>query len=116
MAIQVVTIDTQDFQSIITDAYKEGYIKAQRDWAAEKAAQKEEQKFGEIIRGCKELRQYLMHKTYWVGSVSTLSKVAPQLLTDGDKLGHGLIFRRTCIDHAFANGFRFQTVKKTLNK
>ena len=112
MAIQVVTIDTQDFQSIIADAYKEGYIKAQRDRAAEKAVQKEEPKFGEIIRGCKELRQYLIYKEYWSGSVSTLSKVAPQLLAEGDKQGHGLIFRRTCIDHSFANGFRFQSLPK----
>jgi len=107
MALQVITIDTQDFQSIITDAYREGFLKAQRDWAAEKATQKEEPKFGEIIRGCKELRQYLIYKAYWSGSVSTLSKVAPQLVAEGDKYGHGLIFRRGCIDHAFATGFHF---------
>lgn len=107
MTIQVVTIGTQELQSIITDAYKEGYIKAQQEWAAEKAAQEAEPKFGEIIRGCKELGQYLSYKEYWHGSLSTLSKVAPQLVAEGDKQGHGLIFRRTCIDHDFANGFRF---------
>jgi len=112
MTIQVITIGTQELQSIISDAYKEGYVKAQREWVAEKAAQKEEPKFGEIIRGCKELRQYLIYKEYWNGSISTLSKVAPQLVADGDKEGHGLIFRRTCIDHSFATGFRFQMLPK----
>ena len=109
MSIQVVTLSVLEFQGVITDAYKEGYIKAQREWVAEKAAQKDEPKFGEIIRGCKELRQYLIFKGYWSGSVSTLSKVAPQLLSDGDRQGFGLIFRRGCIDHAFATGFHFQT-------
>lgn len=112
MTVQVITIGTEELKDIITDAYKEGYIKAQKEWDAEKAAKKEEPKFGEIIRGCKELRQYLLYKEYWVGSVSTLSKVAAQLLTEDDKYGHGLIFRRTCIDHAFANGFRFITPPK----
>jgi hypothetical protein len=107
MAIQVVTLGTQDFQTIVTDAYKEGYLKAQREWATEKIAQQDEPKFAEIIRGCKELRQYLIYKEYWNGSVSTLSKVAPQLLTEGHRQGYGLIFRRSCIDHAFATGFRF---------
>jgi hypothetical protein len=112
MTIQVITIGAQELQSIISDAYKEGYVKAQREWVAEKTAQKEEQKFGEIIRGCKELRQYLIYKAYWSGSISTLNKVAPQLVAEGDKYGHGLIFRRTYIDHEFANGFRFQKVPK----
>jgi hypothetical protein len=112
MTIQVVTLSTQELQGIVTDAYKEGYIKAQREWVAEKAAQKDEPKFGEIIRGVKELRQYLIYKGFWSGSVSTLSKVAPQLLTEGDKQGHGLIFRRTCIDHDFEKGFRFKPISK----
>lgn len=115
MPIQVITLGTQELQGIITDAYKEGYIKAQREWVAEKASQKEEPKFGEIIRGVKELRQYLIYKEYWNGSVSTLSKVAPQLVEEDDKQSHGLIFRRTCIDHSFGNGFRFQQPpKKTI--
>ena len=108
MAIQIVTVGTQELQDIITDAYKEGYIKAQREWVAEKEAHKEEPKFGEIIRGVKELRQYLIYKEYWSGSVSTLSKVAPQLIAEGDKQGHGLIFRRTYVDYSFKSGFRFQ--------
>jgi len=112
MPIQIITLETQEFQGIITDAYKEGYIKAQREWVAEKAAQKEEPKFGEILRGVKELRHYLIYKEYWNGSVSTLSKVAPQLLEEEDKQGHGLIFRKGCIDHAFTNGFRFQPLSK----
>ena len=107
MSLQVITIGTQDFQNIVMDAYKEGYLKAQREWDVEKASKKEEPKFGEIIRGCKELRQYLIYKAYWSGSVSTLSKVAPQLVAEDDKYGHGLIFRRGCIDHAFATGFHF---------
>jgi len=108
MTIQVITIGTQELQGIIADAYKEGYVKAQREWVVEKAAQKKEPKFGEILRGCKELRQYLVFKEYWNGSVNTLSKVAPQLVAEGDKVGHGLIFRRTYVDHAFVTGFRFQ--------
>jgi len=112
MPIQVITLETQELQGIISDAYKEGYIKAQKEWVAEKAKQKEEPKFGEILRGVKELRQYLIYKEYWKGSVSTLSKVAPQLLEEGDKQGHGLIFRKGCIDHAFNNGFRFQSLNK----
>jgi len=107
MAIQIITLGIEDIQGVLADAYKEGYIKAQREWEIEKAAKKEEVKFSEIIRGVKELRQYLIHKSYWVGSVSTLSKVAPQLLLDGDRQGHSLIFRRTCIDHSFQQGFRF---------
>lgn len=107
MSIQVVTVGTQDFQSIIIEAYKEGYLKAQHDWLAEQAARKEEPHFREIIRGCKELRQYLLYKEYWGGSLSTLSKVAPQLLAEGDRQGHGLIFRRAYIDHAFETGFHF---------
>lgn len=114
MSIQVVTIGTLDFQSIITEAYKEGYIKAQRDWLVEKAAQKEEPKFRELIRGCKELRQYLAYKEYWNGSLSTLSKVAPQLLAEGDRQGHGLIFRRTYIDHEFETGFHFSMPNKKI--
>jgi len=116
MSIQVITIDTHDFQSIITEAYKEGYIKAQREWVAEKAAKKTEPIFKEIIRGCKELRQYLIYKGYWSGSISTLSKVAPQLLTEGDKQGFGLVFRRGCIDHDFENGFRFLPLPKKIKE
>lgn len=112
MTIQVITIGSQELEGIISDAYKDGYIKAQREWVAEKAVQKEEPKFGEIIRGCKELRQYLVYKEYWNGSLSTLSKVAPQLIAEGDKQGHGLLFRRTCIDYSFGNGFRFQSLPR----
>jgi len=112
MTIQVVTISVQDLQGYIAEAYKEGYVKAQREWEAEKAAAIATPKFNEILRGVKELRQYLMFKGYWSGSVSTLSKVAPQLLADGDKQGHGLIFRCGCIDHDFANGFRFKPLIK----
>ena len=120
MTIQVVTLSVQELQGFVADAYKEGYIKAQREWEAEKAAEKATPKFNEILRGVKELRQYLIYKEYWSGSVSTLSKVAPQLLTEGDKQGHGLIFRRGCIDHDFQNGFRFKPLpkkqKNTANK
>jgi hypothetical protein len=112
MSIQVVTLGTQELQGIISDAYKEGYVKAQREWMVEKEAQKEVPKFGEIIRGCKELRQYLIYKEYWNGSISTLSKLAPQLVEEDDKKGHGLIFRRACIDHSFQTGFRFQQIPK----
>ncbi len=115
MSIQVITIGTQELQGIISDAYKEGYIKAQREWVAENAARKEEPKFGEILRGVKELRQYLLYKEHWKGSISTLSKVAPQLLEEGDKQGHGLIFRKGCIDHAFINGFHFKPLSKKQN-
>lgn len=115
MTIQVITIGAEELQGIVTNAYKEGYLKAQREWFAEKAAQKQEPKFGEIIRGVKELRQYLLYKEYWNGSASTLSKVAPQLVADGDKVGHGLIFRRTYIDHEFENGFHFKPLKKVNN-
>jgi hypothetical protein len=108
MTIQVITIGTQELQGIISDAYRDGYIKAQRDWVAEQAAKTQEPKFGEIIRGCKELRQYLIYKEYWNGSLSSLSKVAPQLVEQDDKKSHGLIFRRTCIDYSFQTGFRFQ--------
>jgi hypothetical protein len=41
-----------------------------------------------------------------------LSKIAPQLLAEGDRQGHGLIFRRTYIDHAFETGFHFVIPKK----
>jgi hypothetical protein len=112
MTIQVVTLSIQEMSSYVTEAYKEGYLKAQREWVAEKAAQKIEPIFKEIIRGCKELRQYLIYKGYWSGSVSTLSKCAPQLLSEGDKQSHGLIFRRGCIDHAFETGFRFLVPQK----
>ncbi|HTA27861.1 MAG TPA: hypothetical protein VK809_08730 [Bacteroidia bacterium] len=115
MTIQVVTIGTQDFQSIVTDAYKEGYLKAQREWVAEKAAQKDEPKFGEILRGCKELLQYLTYKGYWRGSINTLNKYATQLVSEDDKKGFGLIFRRGCIDHDFENGFRFTVPLKKKN-
>ncbi|MGP8216091.1 MAG: hypothetical protein ACLQQ4_11040 [Bacteroidia bacterium] len=112
MTIQVVTMSIPEMQVVVTDAYKEGYLKAQREWEAEKSAKKEEPKFGEIIRGCKELLRYLTYKEYWIGSVSTLSKVAPQLVDKDERRGHGLVFRRACIDHAFENGFRFQSPKK----
>ncbi len=112
MIIQVVTLSTEEMQIVIADAYKEGYIKAQREWEIEKSAKIEEPKFAEIIRGVKELRQYLIYKGFWSGSVSTLSKVAPQLL-ESDKKGHGLIFHRTCIDYSFSTGFQFKTpIKK----
>ncbi len=91
---------------------RESYLKAQREWVAEKAAQKEEPKFGELIRGCKELLQYLTYKGYWRGSINTLNKSAAQLQTEDDKQGFGLIFRRGCIDYAFANGFRFVSLPK----
>jgi hypothetical protein len=112
MTIQVVTLSVQELQGIVTDAYKEGYVKAQREWNAEKLAKENEPKFGEILRGVKELRQYLIYKGYWNGSLSTLSKVACQLLTDEEKQGFRLIFRRGCIDHHFANEFRFSPLKK----
>jgi len=116
MTIQVVTLSVQELQGYVIDAYKEGYVKAQREWEAEKEAKTKEPKFNEVLRGVKELRQYLIYKGYWGGSISTLSKVAPQLLTEGDKLGHGLIFRCGCIDHDFANGFRFKPlIKKQKN-
>jgi hypothetical protein len=115
VAIQIITLGIEDMQSIVADAYKEGYIKAQREWEIEKAAKKDEVKFSEIIRGVKELRQYLIHKSYWVGSVSTLSKVAPQLLLDGDRQGHSLIFRRTSIDYVFSIGFHFVQPPKKKN-
>lgn len=80
MTIQVVTLSAQELQSIVTDAYKEGYVKAQREWATEKTAIKAEPKFGEILVGVKELRSYLEFKGYFKGSVSFFEKVAPQLL------------------------------------
>lgn len=107
MAIQVVTISVEELLGIINcereNAYLNGYIKAKKELETIKA----EPKFSELLRGVKELRQYLIYKGYWVGSVSTLSKTAPQLLTQGDRQGHGLIFRRTYIDHLFETGFRF---------
>ena len=112
MTIQVVTLSIPELQSFVTDAYKEGYLKAQREWLAEKEAKIEEPKFGEIIKGCKELHTYLTYKGYWHNTVSTLSKVAPQLLEEGEKQGHCLVFRRTCIDYRFDNGFRFLSPKK----
>ena len=116
MTIQVVTLSVEELQEYITDAYKEGYVKAQREWDAEKEAKIKEPTFNELLRGVKELRQYLIYKGYWVGSISTLSKVAPQLLAEGDKQGHSLIFRRGCIDHDFQNGFRFKPlIKKQKN-
>jgi hypothetical protein len=112
MTIQVVALSVEEMQGFVADAYKEGYIKAQREWEKEKSAKKDEPKFSETIRGCKELRQYFIYKDYWSGSISTLSKVAPQLLLEDDKQGHGLIFRRTCIDHYFSQGFRFRQPPK----
>jgi hypothetical protein len=107
MAIQVVTISVEELLGIINvereSAYSNGYIKAKKEMETVKA----EPKFTELLRGVKELRQYLMYKDYWAGSISTLSKTAPQLLAEGDRQGHGLIFRRTYIDHAFETGFRF---------
>lgn len=116
MTIQVVTVSTEELKDVICDAYKEGYLKAQREWVIEKASQKQEPRFGEIIRGVKELRQYLIYKDYWNGSISTLSKVAPQLTAEGDRQGHGLIFRRTYIDHSFEKGFCFQKPKRKFQK
>ena len=109
MAIQVVTLTAPELQGIISDAYREGYLKAQREWELESKSKQEEPKFGELIKGCKELHHYLQYKGYWKGSLSTLSKVAPQLLEKDDRQGHGLLFRRTCVDHAFKNGFRFKS-------
>jgi hypothetical protein len=109
--LQVITISSPELQDIISQAYKEGYLKAQQEYK-DKAAKENEPKFGEIIRGVKELCRYLYYKDYWKGTVSTLSKVAPQLLEEGEKQGHGLVFRRTCIDHAFERGFRFQPCNK----
>ena len=109
--LQVLTISSPELQDIISEAYKEGYLRAQQEFK-EKAIKENEPKFGEILRGVKELCRYLHYKDYWKGTVSTLSKVAPQLLEDEEKLGHGLVFRRTCIDHAFEMGFRFQPWNK----
>jgi len=117
MTIQVVTLSVQDLQGIVADAYKEGYVKAQREWEVEKAAKKEEPKFNEVLRGVKELNQYLAYKGYWVGSVNTLNKKTVQLRALGENQGRGLVFRRGEIDHAFGTGFIFETiVKKPLKK
>jgi hypothetical protein len=116
MLVQVVTLGIQELQVIIADSYKEGYLKASREWDAEKAAKKEEPKFNELLRGVKELRHYLIYKNYWSGSISTLSKIAPQLVDEEDKEGYRLIFRCGCIDHAFKNGFRFKSPDKKCKK
>jgi hypothetical protein len=112
MAIQVITISVDELVGIINaereNAYSSGYIKAKKELEAVKA----EPKFTELLKGVKELRQYLEYKGYWKGSVNTLNKIAPQLLEDGDKKGHTLFFRCTCIDHAFKNGFHFLPWKK----
>jgi hypothetical protein len=116
MVVQVITLGIPEFQGVVTEAYKEGYLKAQREFEAEKEIKINQPKFGEIIRGCKELHHYLTYKEFWRGSLSTLSKIAPQLLDKDEKIGHGLIFRRGCIDHAFENGFRFTSSKITCEK
>jgi len=113
--MEVVTIGLEKLMSIINtereDAFANGYIKAKKELELVKT----EPKFNEVLRGVKELKRYLEHKGYWFRSVNTLNKVAIQLLPDGEKQGHGLEFRCTCIDHAFANGFRFKKpVKKSL--
>jgi len=112
MTIQVVTLSVQDLQGIVADAYKEGYVKAQREWEAEKTTKKEEPKFNEILRGVKELNRYLAYKGYWVGSVNTLNKKTTQLRALGENQGRGLIFRKGEIDHAFETGFSFEPIAK----
>ena len=113
MAIQVVTVGLEELKELINvereSAYASGYLKAKKELEIVKA----EPKFNEVLRGVKELKHYLEYKGYWSGSVNTLNKVAPQLLDEGDKQGHRLIFRRTCIDHAYANGFRFHPLRKS---
>lgn len=112
MSQEIVVLSKQEFSEIIRaeriEAYAAGYIKAKQEQEAVKA----EPKFNEILRGVKELRMYLEYKGYWRGSINTLNKVAPQLLADGDRKGHGLIFRCTYIDHAFQNEFRFAQPEK----
>ena len=112
MALEIITISVQELVDIINvereNAYSSGYIKAKKELETIKA----EPKFNELLRGVKELKRYLEYKGYWSGSLSTLSKVAPQLLEEGDKQGHGLVFRCGCINHAFKNGFRFIPLTK----
>jgi hypothetical protein len=112
MAIQVVTIGVQELLEIINNereqAFSSGYVRARKELEAVKA----EPKFNELLKGVKELKRYLEYKGYWTGSVNTLNKVAPQLLSDDDRKGHTLMFRCGCIDHAFKNGFRFLPWKK----
>lgn len=116
MAIQVITIGVQELVDIINSerehAYSKGYIQAKKELEAIKT----EPKFNELIKGVKELRRYLEYKGYWVGSVSTLNKVANQLLEKDDRKGHTLLFRCGCIDHAFKNGFRFKAWVKKNNQ
>ena len=116
MDIQVVTMPVQELLGIIKsereNAYAAGYVKAK----AEIEQVKIEPKFKELLRGVKELREYLIYKGYWSGSISTLSKIAPQLLDEREKQGQRLIFRCGCIDHAFANGFRFKSPSKKPKK
>jgi hypothetical protein len=113
MSLQIVTISVQDLLGIINNeresAYSNGYIKAKKELELE--ASKVVPKFNELLKGVKELRQYLVFKSYWTGSINTLNKVARQLLADGDMIGHCLVFRCTWIDHAFKGGFRFTTKK-----
>ena len=116
MTLQVVTLSVQELLDIINSeregAYSSGYIKAKK----ELEAVKNEPKFNEVLKGVKELRRYLEYKGYWIGSVSTLNKVANQLLEEGDRNSYTLLFRCGCIDHAFKNGFRFAPWKKKENK
>ncbi|HTA81308.1 MAG TPA: hypothetical protein VK783_00110 [Bacteroidia bacterium] len=116
MAIQVVTIGVQELLEIINNeragAYSSGYIKARKELEAVKA----EPKFSELLKGVKELKNYLEYKGYWRGSINTLNKVAPQLLEEGDRNRHSLMFRCGCIDHAFKNGFRFQAWRKKIKQ
>lgn len=109
MVAYVVTISVQELMDRINkeraDAYTSGYVQGRKEAAKEAASREPE--FTELIKGVKELKRYLEYKGYWKGSVNTLNKVAFQLLAEGDRHGHGLLFRRTYIDHTFANGFRF---------
>jgi hypothetical protein len=112
MAIQILTIGVQELLEIINsereNAFCSGYVKAKKELDAIKT----EPKFGELLKGVKELKSYLEYKAYWKGSINTLNKIAPQLLEGDDKKGHTLLFRCGCIDHAFRNGFHFEPWKK----
>lgn len=115
--MQVVTMSVEELMGLINKereaAYSNGYLKARK----ELETVTNEPKFNELLKGAKELKSYLEYKGYWKGSINTLNKVASQLLEEGDKQGHILLFRCGCIDHAFQNGFRFSQVKnKKINK
>ncbi len=114
MAIQLVTISVQELLGIIDDerqnAYATGYVKAKKELELEAA--KAHALFNELLKGVKELKRYLEYKAYWKGSINTLYKVAYQLVENDDHQGHGLMFRCTCIDYAFNNGFHFIPPKK----